>query len=790
MKISYNWIKELVDFDISPDDLAEELSLVGFEVDGVDKKGLDFPNVVVGKVLKKEKHPNADKLSLCTVTTGGSENLSIICGAPNVAEGQIVPVAMVGAELPGGFKIRKAKIRGVESFGMICSEQELGISEKSDGIWVLPDDLNIGEPLSKTFETDYVLDVGITPNRPDAMSHIGIAREVAAIAGTTLKKPQTNLSETSEKIADSVGVEIQCPQSCPRYSARLIRNVKIAPSPNWMVRRLEDLGMRSINNLIDITNYVLLETGQPLHAFDYDFVAGGKIIVRESIEGEKFVTLDEKEHELQTGTVLICDAEKPVALGGIMGGLNSEVRDDTKHILLESAYFQPESIQKSLRHLGMHTEASSRFERGTDPNGVLYASARAAQLFSELAGGEIAEGVVDQYPETIHPVKISLKPEKINRLLGTNLSADKMTELLAKVDLPVQDNTVIVPTFRPDMKRTADVAEEVGRVYGYNNIPMPQASPLPYENPHNEFDDYIESVRDVLVGIGVQEVVTGSLVNSKLCEEFTGQQLYPILNPLNADMDGMRNSLVPNLLNVLKWNINRQWKDLAIFELNRVYFHPGDINKRPNEEFHLAIALTGKRDGDSWLATREAYNFYDVKGLVEYFAGKISLDNLVFIPYDNFAVESQSMKILCGNMEIGYLGKINRNLQKYYDLETPVFVANINIKSVYELTQKAYQIHELPRFPYVERDLAFILNKSIAAQELVNTIQKFGGKYLQNAYVFDTYSGKQIEAGKKSIAFRLIFQSPEKTLVEDEINQSIDQILASIEKQYDAQLRS
>ena len=792
MKISYNWLKELVEFDIEPHDLAEELSLAGFEVDGVDEKSLDYPNVVIGKVLSKEKHPNADKLSLCTVSVGASEYLSIICGAPNVDAGQTVPIAMVGAELPGGFKIRKAKIRGVASHGMICSESELGISEKADGIWVLPDDLEAGKPLAEAlhFETDYILDVVVTPNRPDAMSHIGIAREVAAIAGAKMRMPAAVVNESSNHVSDVVAVEIECPESCPRYTARFIRDVKIGPSPEWMARRLENLGMRSINNLVDITNYVLLETGQPLHAFDYDLVAGGKIIVREARAGEKFTTLDDKEHKLQEGTVLICDGEKPVALGGIMGGLNSEVNDETKNILLESAYFQPESIQKSLRYLNMHTEASSRFERGTDPNGVLYAQARAVQLFSELAGGEIAEGVIDEYPSEIQPLEIELREEKINQLLGTKLSSEEMIGLLAKIDIPVSDGNVSVPTFRPDMKRSADVAEEVGRLFGYNNIPMPNIATLPYDMAHNRFDDYMDELKDMLTGMGLQEVITNSLVNSKRWQSFTGEELYPIMNPLNEDMDGMRNSLVPSLLSVLQWNINRQMKDLAVFELNRVYYHTGDINKRPDEAFHLAIALTGKRDGDSWQSSREAYNFYDVKGLVESFAAKISLDNLAFIPYDNFAVENQSLKILSGKKEIGFLGKVSRKLQNFYDLENPVFVANINVQSLYEMTREEKQVQDIPRYPHVERDLALILSHTIESEELIATIRSSGGKYFKSAYVFDTYSGKQIESGKKSIAFRLIFQSPEKTLVDEEINQSVDNVLKSLKTQFNAELRS
>jgi len=471
MKISYNWLKEYLDLKIDPRQLADRLSLIGLEVEEVIESKFDFPQVVVGQVLNVEPHPHADKLSLCQVTTG-DEELTIVCGAPNVHAGQVVPIAKIGAVLSQGLKIHKTKIREVESEGMICSRAELGLEEHSEGIWVLSDNLPVGVPLDKALqlETDYIFDIAVTPNRPDCLSHIGIAREVGALVNQQVKIPAIQLQETGQNAAEQIEIEIKTPAGCPRYSARVIRNVRIGESPSWLVRRLEAVGMRPINNIVDITNYVLLETGHPLHAFDYDLIQGKKIIVRESHQAEKFTTLDDKERILNEGTVLICDAKEPVAIGGIMGGLNSEVGTQTQHVLLESAYFTPESIQISARYLGLSTEASQRFERGADPNGNIYALERAAQLMSELAGGEILKGVVDAYPKVIEKRVIPLQVEQINNLLGTSLTKQEMRDILEGIDLKVEGNQITVPTFRPDLHGVADIAEEVARHYGLDHI--------------------------------------------------------------------------------------------------------------------------------------------------------------------------------------------------------------------------------------------------------------------------------------------------------------------------------
>lgn len=790
MKISYNWLKDYINLTVEPGELAERLSLVGLEVEEVVEKRLDFPGVVVGRVLTSEKHPNADKLHVCQVDVGG-EQLSIVCGAPNVAAGQTVPVAKVGTMLPNGLKIRKSKIRGVYSEGMICSEQELGLTEQSEGIWVLPDDLTPGMPLHQAleFRTDSILDLAITPNRPDCLSHIGVAREAGAIYRLPLRKPEIKITETDEPIGSRVKIRIDSPQSCPRYSARLIRNIRVGDSPRWLVQRLEAVGMRSINNVVDITNYVMLETGHPLHAFDFRFIRGGQIVVRESYEGEKFVTLDDKERELKAGTVLICDAERPVAIGGIMGGVNSEVNADTTEILLESAYFQPESIQKSSRYLGLSTEASQRFERGADPNGNIYALDRATQLIAEICGGEVYRGVADAYPNPITPREVPLKTEQINNLLGTELSAEEMAEILERIEFRVKDGRVAVPTFRPDIERVADLAEEVARLYGFDNIPARQQTLINYSVPVNHLDLFVDELKNVLTGMGLQEVITGSMINRESWEKITGQEIYPILNPISRDMDGMRNSLIPSLVQVIRHNFNRQMKDLRIFEINRIFLPKKSPDQQPVEELRLGIAITGKRESDLWYSSHQFTDFYDIKGIVEALFSKISLDNWHFIYYSDLALVEEGVKVEAEGEYLGYFGPLKSSIVNFFELENDIFVAEVSVPNLMKHRESATLYRAIPRYPWVDRDLALVVDEELEAGKLEEIIRKKGGKLLVRVEIFDVYRGKQLPAGKKSIGFRLIFQSPDRTLTENEVNTLMEKILKAVSEQFGAKLR-
>lgn len=790
MRISYNWLKDYLDLTIDPYQLADKLSLNGLEVEEITEHRLDFPKVVIGKVLSVEQHPNADKLKVCAVDVG-EEKLSIICGAPNVAMGQVVAVAKEGATLPNGMKIKKTKIRGELSRGMICSKQELALEDKSEGIWVLEDNLTTGIALKEAlrFETDHIFDIAVTPNRPDCLSHIGVAREVGAIVKQKLAKPAVLVHEMETAAKTEVEVKIECPETCPRYAARLMRNIKVGDSPSWLVRRLEAIGMRSINNVVDVTNYVMMETGQPLHAFDFDLLRNQKIIVRESKKNEKFVTLDEKEHTLEQGTVLICDGERPVAIGGIMGGLNSEVSQETVHVLLESAHFKAESIQKSARYLGLSTEASQRFERGVDPNGVAYAADRAAQLIVDLCGGELYKGIVDIYPRVIEPKEIPLDCDKINNLLGTDLSEDQMVELLESIDLQKNNGYILAPTFRPDLERLADLAEEVARLYGLDNIPAKAKMELPYNINRNELDYFVDDLKNTLTGMGLQEVVTGSMIKSEAWEEMTGQKIYPLLNPISADMSGMRNSLVPSLAQVIQHNINRNMKNLRLFEINRIYLPTLNLSEPPMEDIRLAIAICGKRENELWYASGQNTDFYDIKGIFESLFSKIFLDNWRFISYSNFVIQNEGLGVVLRNQTNSFLGVLNEKIRNYFEIDQEVFVGEISVRDLFENRAVGKKYDPIPRFPAVQRDLALIVDEEIEAGSLVSTITKKGGKLLKNVEIFDIYRGKQISPDKKSVALRLTFQSGEKTLTEETVNNIAEKIIQSVSKTHNAKLR-
>ncbi|HFB67335.1 MAG TPA: phenylalanine--tRNA ligase subunit beta, partial [Calditrichae bacterium] len=476
-------------------------------------------------------------------------------------------------------------------------------------------------------------------------------------------------------------------------------------------------------------------------------------------------------------------------IGGIMGGLNSEVSDATTDILLESAYFKPESIQLSARALGISTEASQRFERGTDPNGVLYAQERATQLLVELAGGEVLQGAVDVYPNPIHPVEIDLKPRQINTLLGTELSTEEMARILESIEFQVKGETVVVPTFRPDVTRTADLAEEIARLYGLDNIPAAEYTRMPYTVPVNESDRFVDELRTILTGFGLQEVLTNSMINASVWEKWTGEPVYPILNPISADMSGMRNTLVLSLLNVVQHNINRQVSNLRIFEINRVFKHPGNLNQLPQEELRVAVALTGLREPELWYSHRESVDFYDIKGICEALMDKISLDYFRFIYYDNFAVSEESLAVHINEQRIGYLGRLRPELLAAFDIEQPVYVLELAVSPLLEHRRKERKYTAIPRFPFVERDLAVVVDADVEAEKLIAAAQKVGGKYLQSISVFDVYRGKQVPEGKKSVALRFVFQSRERTLTEEEINKTMDTIFRQLQKEFGATLR-
>jgi len=640
MIVTYNWLKEFVDFNLSPEELAHLLTMLGLEVEGMRTIGSDMDDIIVARVEEKAQHPNADKLSLCKVDNG-REILSVVCGAQNFKAGDMVALAQIGAVLPGDFRIKKSKIRGEESCGMLCSERELGLSAESDGIMILDPQSRVGVPLFESLGLkDAIFEIGLTPNRADCLSVIGIAREIGAKLGTKVRYPGHGVPEEGPPVELSASVQVEDSVGCPRYTARFVSGCTIGPSPAWMVNRLTAVGMRSINNVVDITNYVLLEYGHPLHAFDFKLLAGGKIIVKRAGEGDTFTTLDGQERALCPEDLTICDGEKAVALAGIMGGQNSEINDATTDILIESACFDPTMVRRTSKRLGIHTESSHRFERGADVGNLTRALDRAAALMAELAGGRVSTGILDIYPQPAAPRCITLRLERVNQMLGLDISAAQVESILLNLEFDVTATgdglfSVTVPTFRVDIEREIDLIEEIARLNGYENIPatMPRVR-INAERPSRRRALELK-VRDLLVSNGLSEIVNYSFINPSsidkvlLGEDDTRRNMVPILNPLTEEQSVMRTSLLPGLLEVASRNASFRLMDLQLFEMRRIYL-AAEGAELPDEPLHAAGLLTGARDQAGWNRGRESVDFYDVKGIVENIVAALNLSDVSY----------------------------------------------------------------------------------------------------------------------------------------------------------------
>jgi phenylalanyl-tRNA synthetase beta chain len=791
MKVSYKWLKEYVSFDLSADELAARLTMAGLEVEEVTAILPEFKGVIVARVVSVDKHPNADKLSVCQVDTG-SDRLQVICGAPNVAAGQYVPFAPVNTSLPIGLTIKKARIRDVDSFGMICSEEELGLAEKSSGIWVLDNEYPLGEDLYQLLakDKDFVLDISITPNRPDAMSMVGVAREVAALLDTTYKKPGFSLQEVTEEATNRVKIQIADPEGCPRYAARVIGNVKIGPSPEWLANRLKAGGVRPINNIVDVTNYVLLELGQPLHAFDLATLSGSQIIVRESSEGEKFTTLDEKERSLPPRTVMICDAEKAVAIGGIMGGLNSEVSDQTTDILLESAYFNPARIAAASKRLGLSSEASQRFERGVDPAGISFACDRAAFLIAELAGGTVLQGTVDVYPKEITAREVPLRPARVNHLLGTSLQDQQIADIMRRLGISFKNQQAVVPTYRPDLEREVDLIEEVARLIGFENIPLKRKSDIEYDAQPNREDWLHQLIKSEIRALGFYEVLTNSMIALRDIKDIEAHEPVKILNPISDDMNVMRRSLLPGLLKVLCFNLNRNASDLRLFEMGRVFLNI-DREVAAGQPYYIAGVLQGSRNIPDWSRPILDIDFYDVKGVVEAFLDKIFLDKYEFILYDNtvYFEAGQTLGVDIDNEITGYFGKIKTDIAARFDIDSDVYGYEFSVDVIKNKINQNQLFEIFSRYPFVEKDLAFVVDAEVAAADIEQLIYQSGKPLVRQVSVFDLYKGKQLGDSRKSIAFRIRFQSSERTLNEKEVSKIFNKIISDAERKLKAKLR-
>jgi phenylalanyl-tRNA synthetase beta chain len=791
MKASYKWLKELVDFDLLVEELAFRLTDAGLEVENIATVGTNLNGVVVGEIKKVSPHPQADKLSVCLVSVG-TEDMQIVCGAPNVKEKAKVPVALIDARLPSGEKITKSNLRGVESFGMICSEKELEIGEDAEGIMILDPKLKVGELISSALELeDHILDIAITPNRPDWLSMIGVAREVAALCGSRVKDTAIALKETSRMASDMVQVEIIDATGCPRYAARIIEEIRISESPFWLKRKLQSAGMRSINNVVDVTNLVMLELGHPLHAFDFNLFPQKKVVVRRAKEGEKFVTLDQVERTLNQEVLLITNGAKAVAIGGIMGGSESEVTPETRTLLLESAYFDPKVIRRGRMFLDLSTESSQRFERGADPNGVIKAMDRAAQLLADLAGGGVLKGVVDNYPSVIQPVQVTLRPKRVNRVLSTDLTPKQIKDILTNLEIPVKEKAdleVEVPTFRPDLTREIDLIEEIARIYGYANIKTDMRAGGSLVTEINREDEILGEIKQFMRGKGFFEVITNNLVDPDLLKRLNpGVPAIEIKNPLSRDLSVLTTSLVYNSLTTVGWNKNRLERNIRIFELGKVF--TASDSSYPQEKYHLGIALSGSRAPRHWETKETEVDLYDLKGVLEELLGHLSL-SIDLIPGSHILFDpDKCFMVKMGDDFIGLMGGISKEISDLFEIKDQVLWAELDVDKMISRVPQMKEFSPLPKFPPADRDIAVVVDEDLLSQEIIDRIKETGGELVEDVVLFDVYGGKQIQPGKKSLACSIRYRSPEKTLTDEEVEDIHRKVILQLEQSFGAALR-
>ena len=797
MNVTLNWLKTYIDFEFFPSELADRLTMLGVEVESIKQLGAELEGVVVGSVTSIRPHPNADKLVLCQVDVGEMEELQIVCGAPNVRESMLAPVATIGATLPAGFTIKRAKLRGETSHGMLCSEKELGLSEDAAGLMELPTNIPLGTSFSEALGLDdVVFELEITPNRPDCLSLIGVAREIRAETGNPLKLPQVNFKESETDIRNLTSVTIDAPDLCPRYAARVIQGVKVGESPAWLQQRLESVGVGIINNIVDITNFVLMEYGQPLHAFDYHKLAENRIVVRRAANGEQLTTLDEVERELTPDMLVIADAEKPVALAGIMGGYDSEITETTCDILLESAYFNPSSVRSTAKALGINTEASYRFERGADPGIVPAALDRAAQLITELAGGTICEGIVDVYPGQQPLTRIQLRPERVNFILGTMIETAEMVQILSRLDFDVETSgdiyQVTVPTFRSDITREIDLIEEIARVYGYDNIPttLPKGDiPVPAPNPTTEVH---KRIKRFLLAAGMMEAINYSFCAPTCFDKIRLDANDPLRdtlklqNPLSPEMSVLRTTLLPSLLDNAQHNRNHQIDTIALFEMGSVFIRNG-VQKEPER---VAGILAGQIGEGVYSNPYRPPDFFDIKGLVE---GMLEVCGIADYALQKADVPTfhpgRNAEVVSGDRRIGTFGEAHPEVLENYDLPYKAYLFEFDLEGLVDAAIFAKRFEPISIYPKVARDLAIVVDKEILSDMPTGLIYATGGDAVETVRLFDVYEGEQVPEGKKSLAYTITYHSATETLTDKAVNALHDKVVERLNQELGAELR-
>ena len=820
MNISYNWLKKFIDFDLSPLELADALTSIGLEVGGVEeiqaiKGGLE--GLVIGEVLTCEPHPNSDHMHVTNVNLGTGEPVQIVCGAPNVAAGQKVIVATIGTKLYDGddcFTIKKSKLRGIESCGMICAEDEIGIGTDHSGIIVLPDDAVVGMPAKEYYniKSDYVLEVDITPNRADACSHYGVARDLYAYLTqrgiqTSLHKPSVDDFKVDNHDLD-INVTIVNSEACPRYAGITIKGVTVKESPEWLQNDLRMIGLRPINNIVDITNYILFAYGHPMHCFDADKIKGNQVIVKCMPEGTPFVTLDGVERKLSSRDLMICNAEEPMCIGGVFGGLESGTTEETKNVFLESAYFHPTWIRKTARRHGLSTDASFRYERGIDPNNTIYILKLAAMMVKELAGGEISSEIKDVSCKDFPPFRVELTYQRVNELIGKNIPVEAVKSIVKSLEMDIvaetaEGLTLDVPQYRVDVQRDCDVIEDILRIYGYNNVEIPTTlkSSLVAETETDKSNKLQNLVAEQLVGAGFNEIMNNSLTKAAYYDNLTSypaKNLVRLMNPLSSDLNVMRETLLFGGLETIARNANHKNPDLKLFEFGNCYYYREEKRNEDkalapySESYHLALWLTGKDKQGSWIHADEDNNAYMLKAYVENILGRVGL-HMRDLTIENLSTDIYASAVVIktqGGKRLAMIGTVTRKLLKQFDIDNAVYFADINwIEVMRSIRSLKVSFKELPKFPAVRRDLALLVEKNVQFAQIEKLVFDADRKLVKSVNLFDVYEGKHLEAGKKSYAISITLQDENQTLNDKVIDKVMQKIIKSLEERAGARLR-
>ncbi|MEA2097244.1 MAG: phenylalanine--tRNA ligase subunit beta [Candidatus Cloacimonadota bacterium] len=796
MKISYNWLKRYIDLKLSPEELKDRMTFAGIEVEAVEKLGRDLRQIKIAQVVKFEQHPNAEKLSICQVDDG-IEVKQVICGASNCKNGIKVAFAGIGTQIQD-FKIKKAKLRGEISFGMLCSEDELGISDDHDGIMILPEDAPVGTDLASYLGIeDICYDVEITPNRPDLLGIIGVARDLSALLKLPLILPEPKLNESNEPIEDHLSLKNEVPELCTRYTARIIKKVEIKESPSWLKKQLISVGLRPINNVVDITNFVMMEFGHPLHAFDYSLINGKRIIVRKAKENEKFPALDEITYKLNTDDIVIADEERAIALAGIIGGENSHITSDTKDIVIESANFLYSSIRKTAGRMKISTDSSYRFERDITDEVAELASVRACELILDIAGGKLIKGKLDSFPSKKELRKVSIRPSRVKKILSIEITSKQITDYLIALGLifikESEDKLKFeIPYYRKDLTREIDLIEEVIRLNGYNNVPTFLRS----QNIMNKLVFYTRrKVKDTLVNYGFSEVINWNFGDPKDLDKFNikkedlRRNFAKLKNPLGDSFSIMRSMLLPSLLKNALYNINHGQKNIRIFELKKVFTRKDE--KLATEKLHLSGLLYGELDPVYWKDNSEQIDFYDVKGITESILAELKVENCEYKMSDEpYYQPGIGASIITSGKTIASLGKIDPKIAVKYDIDIPIFAFDIDLDAIFAMDIFSDSVFEnIPKFPPILRDISFVISKEHKYVNIIETIKKVGKKSISKIVLFDEFAGKNIKEGFHSLTFSLVFSSDTKTLTDEYINNILKKVISALKNSYNAEMR-